>query len=135
MEKVTKEVVPQEFNYTLRVTQKFDSAHKLNNYVGRCAHLHGHTWRFEVFVLVPKLQEKVEFGIDFKVMKATIEKTVTNKLDHAYLNDIVEQPTAENLSVYIFNTLDAVFKKKFGARVVRVDLWETENACVTLTSK
>jgi 6-pyruvoyltetrahydropterin/6-carboxytetrahydropterin synthase len=88
-----------------------------------------------VFVLVPKLQEKVEFGIDFKVMKATIEKTVTNKLDHAYLNDIVEQPTAENLSVYIFNTLDAVFKKKFGARVVRVDLWETENACVTLTSK
>jgi len=114
--------------------RKFDSAHKLNHYDGPCANVHGHTWKFEVYVLVPKLMDKVEFGIDFKDVKKTIDEHVTDKLDHHYLNDVITcNPTAENLATFIYTTLSKVFKEKYSADVIRVDLWETENACVTLT--
>jgi 6-pyruvoyltetrahydropterin/6-carboxytetrahydropterin synthase len=123
---------------TLRVKRKFDSAHKLNHYVGPCANVHGHTWHFEVYIAISKLMDNVEFGIDFKDIKKTIDELITDKLDHKMLNECVpyfasKNPTAENIAEYILNTLYYVFKEKFNATVNRVDVWETENSCVTVT--
>ena len=36
--------------YLLKTEATFDSAHFLRGYNGKCANLHGHTWRVEVTV-------------------------------------------------------------------------------------
>lgn len=119
--------------WTLQVTRKFDSAHRLNCYEGACANMHGHTWKFVVHVKVTQLKAGVEFGIDFKDVKKTIDEHITDKFDHHMLNDILSQPTAENIASHILDTLNPIFKSKFGADVVQVDVWETENSCVSVT--
>lgn len=119
--------------WTLQVKRKFDSAHKLNCYNGACANLHGHTWEFQVHVQVTKLMEGVEFGVDFKDVKKTIDEHITDKFDHNFINDILPQPTAENIASYILDTLNPIFKEKFGASVTQVDVWETANSCVSVT--
>ena len=57
--------------------------------------------------------EGVEFGIDFKDVKQTIDETITDKFDHAMLNNDLEyfkekNPTAENIADYMLETLDKV---------------------------
>ena len=37
--------------YRLRIESQFDAAHKLVGYKGKCSHLHGHSWKVEVFVI------------------------------------------------------------------------------------
>jgi len=86
---------------------KIDAAHKLPNYVGKCHNLHGHTWKIVVEIDADEL-DKNEFVVDF-----TKVKEVVNQLDHAYINDFVENPTAENIAVYLANQI-----KKLG------DVWE-----------
>jgi len=70
----------------------FDAAHRLPNYNGKCASLHGHRWEVEVEV---KGQSDPVTGmlIDF-----TIIKHIIDQYDHKHLNDFIENPTAENIA-------------------------------------
>ena len=34
--------------YLLKTSASFDSAHFLSGYNGKCANIHGHTWKIEV---------------------------------------------------------------------------------------
>jgi 6-pyruvoyltetrahydropterin/6-carboxytetrahydropterin synthase len=106
--------------YRLRVESQFDAAHKLIGYKGKCARLHGHTWKVEVFITGNKLKNDVL--IDFQVLKEQLEK-ITDKLDHALLNNIKEigNPTVENISKYIFGKL--VLPK--GVKLEKVRVWES----------
>jgi len=81
---------------------KFDAAHKLPDYKGKCAELHGHTWFVEVGckgTIKPN-----GMVIDFKILKEKVNY-VLDKLDHSYLNDIIANPTAENLAWYFRDQL------------------------------
>ena len=100
----------------------FDSAHYLVDYHGPCEKLHGHTYRFEVIVA-----GEVGTGgmvMDFVEIKSVVQELVVSKLDHKLLNDLMAQPTAENIAVWIWNAL----KERLPLSAVR--LWETPGSFV-----
>lgn len=108
---------------------KFDSAHNLVNYKGKCENLHGHTYRLQVTLKgEPKDDGMI---IDFGIMKSIVNTTVIDILDHKYLNDIVHQSTAENLIQWIWEQLDGKFDDN-GAILHELSLWETASSFVTL---
>ena len=79
---------------------KFDSAHKLPNYIGKCSNLHGHTWEL-VVGCEGEVDKKTGMIIDFKEIKSIVQEKILNKLDHIYLNDLIENPTCENILLWI----------------------------------
>ena len=111
--------------YRLRIESHFDAAHKLIGYQGKCAELHGHTWKVEVFVVGEKLND-VGILVDFNVLKERLSKIV-GRLDHKLLNDLEEigNPTCENLSKYVFENLKDLPKH---VKLEKVRVWEGEKS-------
>lgn len=108
----------------------FDSAHNLLDYDGACSRLHGHTYHLTV-TLLGQLEKGMV--VDFKKLKSIVNLNVINKLDHRYLNEIMEEnPTAENLAIKIYNILDTCIHKEFRGRVVleSIKLYETPDSYV-----
>lgn len=101
----------------------FDSAHKLNDYFGACANLHGHTYELHVTVTGNAFDNGMV--IDFKDLKQIVKENVISKLDHSFLNDIVVQPTAENLAIWIWGQLYGKIP------VTSIKLYETPDSYVT----
>jgi 6-pyruvoyltetrahydropterin/6-carboxytetrahydropterin synthase len=111
--------------YRLRIESHFDAAHKLLDYEGKCAELHGHTWKVEVFVVGEKINS-VGILVDFSILKEKLNKII-ERLDHKFLNDLKEMgnPTCENLSKYIFENLKDLPKH---VKLERVRVWEGEKS-------
>lgn len=78
----------------------FDSAHFIESHPGKCANLHGHTWKVGVWVKGDsELRDKTGILWDFGNLK-----TITEDLDHKNLNNILsDNPTAENIAMYIYS--------------------------------
>ncbi len=89
----------------MKVTKefRFDSAHFLPNYYGKCERMHGHTYKLQVTVEGPVGENGLV--IDFVILKKIVKKNVLKKLDHHLLNDIVEIPSAENMTLWIWEQL------------------------------
>ena len=99
----------------------FDAAHQLMNYRGsECEDLHGHTYKLQVYVK-GKVQDN-GLVMDFHDLKKVIKENVLDILDHKYLNDIIKQPSAENICVWIWNKLSA----KMPIPLYEVRVWETQ---------
>jgi 6-pyruvoyltetrahydropterin/6-carboxytetrahydropterin synthase len=101
----------------------FDSAHNLLNYEGKCKNLHGHTYKLEV--TIRGISDERGIVIDFSELKQFVNEVIIEKMDHKYLNDILEfNTTCENMVVWIFNELNEklVSDRYF---LQRVKLWET----------
>lgn len=81
----------------------FDSAHQLTDYYGKCEAMHGHTYKLQV-TLEGEVQ-KNGLVIDFVVLKRIVKKHVLDELDHRVLNEVVKNPSAENLVLWIWNQL------------------------------
>lgn len=106
---------------------EFDAAHNLIHYHGKCERLHGHTYK-----LVVKLEGTLDHEgmiYDFVELKKVVKERVIDKFDHAYLNDIIEQPTAENIAIYVWNQLYDVLKRD-NCRLYEVEVWETKTSGV-----
>ena len=105
----------------------FDAAHKLDSYHGKCENLHGHTYRIAVEILgVPDDEGMI---IDFAMVKETVQSELLSQLDHSYLNDIISQPSAENIARYAFERLDPILSgPNYSLSAVRV--WETASSSV-----
>lgn len=90
---------------TLSITREFtfDAAHQLTNYYGKCEQLHGHTYRLQV-TLEGEIQSN-GMVIDFVVLKRMVNKHIVDKLDHTFLNEIIPNPSAENLAIWMWNQL------------------------------
>ncbi len=99
---------------------KFDSAHKLPNYSGKCANLHGHTWKL-VVTFEKEVDEKTGMSMDFGEIKNIVNEKVIDKLDHRYINDLIENPTCENIILWIKEQLKEVLG------LSEIVLHETEN--------
>jgi len=111
-------------SWTLKVKDKFQAAHFLKQYKGKCEKMHGHTFQVEVEIEVSEL-DKVGIGIDFAIIKKTLNETLP---DHTLLNDIYDfNPSAENLSRHFFGEL----KKHFPVTCVTV--WESTDASASYT--
>jgi len=112
--------------YHLTVSGMFDAAHYLKNYKGKCANLHGHTWKVEMEVSFDKLNS-IGISMDFKDLKSILQDEL-NRFDHKELNKFFgeENPTAENIAKFIYGIIKNAGKVKLEA----IRVWETPNCCV-----
>lgn len=104
---------------------EFDAAHNLIHYNGKCENLHGHTYK-----LVVKLEgkrDKEDMIFDFVELKRIVNENIINKFDHAYINDFIEQPTAENIAVYVWDNLVNLIKRD-NCRLYEIEVWETKTS-------
>ena len=105
--------------YTLIVRARFEAAHDIPGHKGKCARLHGHSYRLEAEFSGTELNE-IGMLQDFADLKAVINEFLP---DHTYLNDIMDAPTtAENISRWVFEEL-----QRRNLPVTAVTVWETEN--------
>jgi len=108
----------------------FDAAHYLPSYEGKCQNLHGHTWKLEVEVSSDRLiQEGSEAGmvVDFAKVKDVVSRRVIDQLDHTLLNDILPNPTCENLLDWMWDNLEA-WVAGLSCELVRLRLYETPDS-------
>lgn len=109
----------------LSVDFRFSASHLLPHYDGPCKRLHGHNYLVQV-TLAGRPQPKDGMIRDFDEVKRTVWAEVLSKLDHHHLNDIVENPTAENLVLWVWERLAPMLP---GLKELKI--WETEEYCVT----
>lgn len=105
----------------------FDAAHKLLSYHGKCENLHGHTYKLRVTVYGKPDDEGMV--IDFIELKKMVKNNVLNKLDHSYINEVIEQPSAENISKWIYDRLKPVIDND-RRELHEITLWETPTSFV-----
>jgi len=109
-------------------TFKFDAAHNLIRYHGKCEKLHGHTYRVDV--TVEGKPDEEQMVIDFLVLKKIVKSRVLDILDHSYLNDHIEQPTAESIAVWIWERLFSDLNQD-NYHLYEISVFETETSFVT----
>ncbi|MEW5741605.1 MAG: 6-carboxytetrahydropterin synthase QueD [Myxococcota bacterium] len=110
---------------SLSVDFHFSAAHALPFYDGPCKRLHGHNYVLRV-TLEGRPQPKDGMIRDFDEVKRTVWDKVLVKVDHYHLNEIIENPTAENLVVWMWERLAPLVP---GLKELK--LWETPEYCVT----
>ena len=109
-----------------------DSAHFLPSYHGKCETLHGHTYRLVVTVAgVPDAEGMV---IDFILLKKIVQEEVLSVLDHSLLNDILPQPTAENIAKWVWQRISEKVRRDRAA-LFEVEVWETPTSYVRVRSE
>jgi 6-pyruvoyltetrahydropterin/6-carboxytetrahydropterin synthase len=111
---------------------RFEAAHQLPNHDGKCARLHGHSYRVEVRVAGPIADAdgsaREGMVMDFARVKEAWEP-IGRALDHQNLNDLLDFPTtAENLAWWM---LDQLTQSLPAVQAVRV--WETAAAWAEAT--
>ena len=109
----------------------FDAAHYLPYYDGKCSRLHGHTWKVELALEGP-VDKDTGMVIDFTWIKKVLETEVTKRFDHKCLNDILPNPTAENIVIYLYDKIrnEWIQGPDEEVQVAYVRVWETENSMV-----
>ncbi len=103
----------------------FAAAHRLPRYEGPCFRLHGHNYRFFV-TIEGDVDPATGMIADFGKIKEIVAEEVLARTDHRNLNDILENPTAENIARWIWEVL---LPRMPGLREVR--LFEIPGCCVT----
>ncbi|MDD3395883.1 MAG: 6-carboxytetrahydropterin synthase QueD [Acidaminococcaceae bacterium] len=104
---------------------EFDAAHYLPAYNGKCEHLHGHTYKLSVQVEgTPDAEGMV---IDFVRLKKIVQDKVLSRLDHACLNDILPQPSAENIAKWVWQELVTDLQSA-NYKLYEVQIWETRTS-------
>jgi 6-pyruvoyltetrahydropterin/6-carboxytetrahydropterin synthase len=120
--------------YLISIEDDFSSAHQLREFQGKCENLHGHNWLVRV-ELRGEILDKAGMLIDFGVAKQYL-KEILEELDHKYLNDVSPfdrlNPSAENISRYIYEKMQNALKDKYKeVKVNRVDVWESHRSRAT----
>jgi len=110
----------------------FDAAHNLVKYKGKCEKLHGHTYKLEVKVC-GKLDDE-QMLIDFSDLSRMVKEEVLVHLDHAYINDIIPQPTVEMIAKWIWDRLsEKLNNERF--KLKEVVVWETPTNCAIYSER
>jgi 6-pyruvoyltetrahydropterin/6-carboxytetrahydropterin synthase len=120
--------------YEVTIIKSFSAAHLLAEIGGKCEELHGHNFKVEATVSASDLS-LTGFLIDFRVFKKWLDE-ILEDIDHKHLNIIPSfagiNPSAENIAKYICGKMELKVKTaKARVNVVRVKIWESENAAVT----
>ncbi|MBX2848818.1 MAG: 6-carboxytetrahydropterin synthase [Acidiferrobacterales bacterium] len=118
----------------------FCYGHRLLNYDGPCANLHGHNGKAEISLASDTLDE-CGMVMDFGDIKSTVKAWIDENLDHKMIlgkgdpmipvlqerNEafcvMENNPTAENIAKLIYD-----FVEQQGFPVVSVTLWETDTS-------
>jgi len=109
----------------LDVEFTFAAAHRLPRYDGPCRRLHGHNYRFFV-ALEGEVDPKSGMIFDFGDLKKVVQEHVLARVDHRDLNDVLDNPTAENVARWIWEVLEPHL-----SGLCEVRLHEIPDSCVT----
>ena len=89
-------------SWILSVRDRFQAAHFLREYQGKCEKVHGHSFQVEVRVRVTEL-DSIGIGIDFAEIREALAAILP---DHTLLNEVYDfNPTAENLARRFYTEL------------------------------
>ena len=103
----------------LATTFRLEASHQLPRApeASVCRRLHGHSWKIEVRV-AGAIQPESGWLIDYHEIEAAW-RPLHEALDHRHLNDIEEldNPTSENLAVWIWNRLGPSLPQLFSITV------------------
>ena len=93
--------------YTVVKRLEISAAHSLSlSYESKCERMHGHNWIIKVWCRSKELNQN-GMVVDFH----TIKEVVKERLDHTYLNDVLQMnPTAENIARWICEQIPHCFK-------------------------
>ena len=108
---------------------RFEAAHALPFHPGKCARMHGHSYRLEVAIRGPIRARGAARGMieDFENIERIVGDRVVDALDHQTLNHIIENPTAERIVLWIWQRLERAL-----TGLDELVLWETPTACAVL---
>ncbi|MEO9028093.1 MAG: 6-carboxytetrahydropterin synthase QueD [Ktedonobacteraceae bacterium] len=117
---------------------RFEAAHHLSEHQGKCARLHGHSYKLEVTLQGP-IKDAVgesDHGMvmDFADLSQIVKGVVIEQLDHQDLNAVTGiYTTAENLVHWI---RDELLNHGLPQTLLqRVRLWETESSFAEITQR
>ncbi len=101
----------------------------LPHHPGKCARLHGHSYRLDVALEGPLQATGPAAGMveDFEVVSRVVKAAVIDELDHRSLNELMDNPTAENLVVWIWRRLAEELPQ-----LAELTVWETRKACAVM---
>ena len=133
----------------LQITKifRFEMAHAIHGYPGKCKDIHGHSYELHVTVALNKKNENFLPGpgliIDFKELKQIVNEGLIRQLDHklvlsgdfmkahpvAFRDNLLlwkYEPSAENILVYA----QQIISKKLPSpiRLVKLKLFETNDS-------
>lgn len=103
----------------------FAAAHRLPRYDGPCFRMHGHNYKFFVG-LEGEVDPRTGMIADFGEVKRIVQEQVLARVDHRTLNDVLENPTAENIARWVWEVLEPHV-----AGLAEVRLYEIPDSCVT----
>lgn len=133
----------------LQITKifKFEMAHAIHGYNGKCKNIHGHSYEFHVSVSGNNNVIEIPapgFIMDFKELKSIVVENVINNADHklmlsikflkenpGYLSseNLVTtkfEPSAENLLLYFYKQIENKFPTHIN--LVKLRLYETRDS-------
>jgi len=112
--------------YELVVEREFSAGHRLRDYDGACARIHGHNYRVELSVVGEELLP-AGFLVDFGDLKEMCD-AVIGRLDHRLLNELEpfreQNPTSEHVARHVYEEIQARLRGP-RVRVQYVRVWET----------
>lgn len=129
--------------YSVTKVIHFSYGHRLLNYQGKCANLHGHNGRVEIEVSADKL-DQLGMVVDFYDIRKKLGEWIDKTLDHRMILSeedpyaavlkkagdpvvtMAGNPTAEALAKLIYSEA-----RRQNLPVTRVTLWETESCCAS----
>ncbi|GAC1413719.1 MAG: 6-carboxytetrahydropterin synthase QueD [Candidatus Velthaea sp.] len=113
----------------IRKQFKFEAAHVLPHHTGKCSRLHGHSYRLDVTLEGDLQPEGPGRGmiVDFDVLSHGVKTGVIEELDHRSLNEVIPNPTCENIVRWIWHRLAPEFPQ-----LAELVLWETATSSALL---
>jgi 6-pyruvoyltetrahydropterin/6-carboxytetrahydropterin synthase len=127
---------------------RFEMAHAIYGYAGKCKNVHGHSYILHVTITGSLDNDNYipapGFIYDFKQLKKIVNETVINKLDHQLVlsNEYLQtntalisaenilawemEPTAENILIYIKQNLKLALPAEI--KLIKLRLYETADS-------
>jgi 6-pyruvoyltetrahydropterin/6-carboxytetrahydropterin synthase len=133
---------------TIKARGRFHAAHRQLDYDGKCAYVHGHTWRgvfvvrTEHFPRLEKLDMSVDFGALKDIFKFLDHKMLVSARDTTFLDAKLfepqgvvvmpgENPSVENVAEYCLDqaveVLQGLFPRRGYQYHIEVSIQETDN--------
>ncbi|HEX3001088.1 MAG TPA: 6-carboxytetrahydropterin synthase [Methanoregula sp.] len=124
---------------------QIDTSHRLLHYHGKCANLHGHRWKIEVWMEgepAPDTQIVIDYSLIKKVVEKYDHQIILNKEDPmvpriAEFHPVITtpgDPTSELIAVLIRDDIHRTCHDMgLKAMVTKIRVWVSPTSCAEIT--
>lgn len=124
---------------------QIDTSHRLLHYQGKCANLHGHRWKIEIWMEGepgPDTQIVIDYSLIRRIVDKYDHQIILNKDDPmvpriAEFHPVITtpgDPTSELIATLIWRDLEAACREMgLNAHVTKIRVWESPTSCAEIT--